>query len=554
MRIVVTESQYNQIINSLNKKNKSSISVARIKNLLNEIAVKDIPTKADLVKDDLTDFYKTLESAIKKGGLSQQSKKDLAFQKEVESLQIGLILAGYPLPEHGVDGLFGPETAEAVSKFAKDHIKTEDKNGQKRGILKRLFNIQEAMVGPFKADLENGPANHSRRALGNWQSDNAWDLFAPIGTTVNSFTNGVVSNIRESSSRNPKIYGTQVSIKGKDGYPDIFYTHIENVKLRKGDEVNVGDFIGTIKEWPGHSATHVHIGLPRGSHLKDLLVNSDAIFKGSGVITPVRHSDDQEGDEVKDEKYVKATPEMIFKLIQVLKSKNITAKDIKGHTDFYVTTGGPVSTGDVILKGSFDGVQKQNISLLIDEMKRNGITNPYTQVGILSVISKESNFRPKGEVSYATTDNSRIRKIFGSRVAKYSDAELNALKKDPKQFFNVVYAKTVGNQGGDDGWNYRGRGFNQLTGIKNYEKYGRMIGMGNQLVENPELVNDPKIAVKIALAFFTKGKSASSLPNFNNIEDAAKYFADVNSGGGVSSHRDSALAASKKFDVKSNLV
>ena len=208
-------------------------------------------------------------------------------------------------------------------------------------------------------------------------------------------------------------------------------------------------------------------------------------------------------------------------------------------------------TGKVLLQGNFDSEQKRNIELMIDYMEKSGITDPLTQIGILSVISKESGFKPKSEVSYANTSNSRIKSIFGSRVAKYSDSELNTLKSDPEKFFNVVYAKTVGNQGGGDGWKYRGRGFNQLTGKKNYEKYGNMIG--RDLVGNPDLVNDPKVAAEIAVAFFTKGKPGSSFPKFNNKVDAASYFADINAGGGVSSHRSNAIAATDKFDV-SNLA
>ena len=559
MKIKVTETQLRTLINVFNeRRSNNSISIRRVKELIGEDAVKDDPKKADLVKDDLADFYKTLEEAIKKGGLSQQSRKDLTYQKEVESLQIGLTLLGYTLPKHGIDGLFGPETAAAVDKFTKENVK--EGGEKKKPFLKRLLNINEGKtnVGPFSTDLENGPKNHGSRAFGNWQSDNAWDMFAPLGTTVNSFTKGTVSRVKESGSSNPKVFGTQVSIDGEDGFPDIFYTHIENVRLRKGDKVNVGDFIGTIKQWPKHDPkmNHVHVGLPRGRHIKELLANSDKIFSGSGnVVKPSGGEGSQDTGDSDNISNIKATPEMITKLVEMLKSKGITSKDIKGLTDmgFSVSNGSPI-TGNVILKGNFDSVQKQNISLLIDEMKKNGITNPYTQIGILSVVSKESNFRPKGEGSYANTSNSRIRKIFGSRVAKYSDAELDKLKQNPKDFFNVVYAKTVGNQGGDDGWTYRGRGFNQLTGIKNYEKYGRMAGLGDDLVKNPTLLDDPKISAKVALVFFTKGKSGSSFPNFNNKEDAAKYFADINSGGGVSSHRDSALAAARKFDAKDNLA
>jgi murein DD-endopeptidase MepM/ murein hydrolase activator NlpD/predicted nucleotidyltransferase len=148
----------------------------------------------------------------------------------------------------------------------------------------KLLSLKESTTnigGVFKTDLENGPKNHGSRAFGNWQSDNAWDVFAPAGTLVNSYTKGKVSKIRDTGKNSGKVYGTQVSIKGSDGYPDIFYTHLKNVELKPGDEVNVGDRIGDISEWTNNNnMTHVHIGLPYGKHLRDLLKNSEEIFAG----------------------------------------------------------------------------------------------------------------------------------------------------------------------------------------------------------------------------------------------------------------------------------
>ena len=133
--------------------------------------------------------------------------------------------------------------------------------------------------GNFKTDLENGPKNHGSRKLGNWQSDNAWDIFAPPNTVVNSYTNGTVTKIRDTGKNSGKIFGTQVSIKGAEGFPDIFYTHVKNVKLKNGDTIKVGDYIGVISEWIGHDTmTHVHIGLPYGEHIRSLLKNSEKIF------------------------------------------------------------------------------------------------------------------------------------------------------------------------------------------------------------------------------------------------------------------------------------
>lgn len=157
---------------------------------------------------------------------------------------------------------------------------------RRNGYLEKLFEFQDSLMdkklslnegntivqGNLKTDLENGPKNHGARAFGNWQSDNAWDMFAPAGTIVKSFTNGQVSNIRNTGKNSGKVFGTQVSIKGTDGYPDIFYTHLKDVKLNVGDKVSVGDDIGPISEWVGHdNMTHVHVGLPYGLKLSDVI-------------------------------------------------------------------------------------------------------------------------------------------------------------------------------------------------------------------------------------------------------------------------------------------
>lgn len=77
------------------------------------------PKKADEVTTDIEEFYINLENA-KGTGLSQQEVGMIDYKKTVESMQIGLVILGYDLPKHGVDGLFGPETARAVETFMND--------------------------------------------------------------------------------------------------------------------------------------------------------------------------------------------------------------------------------------------------------------------------------------------------------------------------------------------------------------------------------------------------------------------------------------------------
>jgi peptidoglycan hydrolase-like protein with peptidoglycan-binding domain len=63
----------------------------------------------------------------------------------------------------------------------------------------------------------------------------------------------------------------------------------------------------------------------------------------------------------------------------------------------------------------------------------------------------------------------------------------------------------LGNQGPPDGNNFKGRGYIQLTGRFNYKVHGAAIGLGNQLIDNPKLANQPGIAAKL-LASFIKSK------------------------------------------------
>jgi putative chitinase len=65
--------------------------------------------------------------------------------------------------------------------------------------------------------------------------------------------------------------------------------------------------------------------------------------------------------------------------------------------------------------------------------------------------------------------------------------------------------RDLGNQGPNDGETFCGRGYIQLTGRHNYQKYGKALGLGNQLINKPDLANDPTIAGKL-LARFLKDK------------------------------------------------
>ena len=251
-----------------------------------------------------------------------------------------------------------------------------------------------------------------------------------------------------------------------------------------------------------------------------------------------------------------ADPETLEELFYELKVESFNDDDLAMFL-------GKVKEEEYFLNGvvdisgaGLDSEQKSNVELLIQVMKDKGITNPYAQIGVLSVIGKECNFIPKNEVCYNTTDNSRIREVFGScRLGDLDESELTLLKKDCNAFFDKVYGPDAtaclgwdtGNDQPGDGYKYRGRGFNQITFKHNYQKYGDKIGMN--LVSDPDQLNDVQTAAEAAVAFLTKGQS---IPEFKDKKTATDYFVNVNAGGhsGRSEGFKNSHEWMEKFEVK----
>ena len=98
----------------------------------------DDSTKADLVSNNVDEFYNTLEDLSKTDGLTQQEGNQISYQKDVETMQMALVLLGYQLPRFGIDGKFGPETARAVEAFKKDNSILNESSAQLRTDIKSL--------------------------------------------------------------------------------------------------------------------------------------------------------------------------------------------------------------------------------------------------------------------------------------------------------------------------------------------------------------------------------------------------------------------------------
>jgi predicted chitinase len=105
----------------------------------------------------------------------------------------------------------------------------------------------------------------------------------------------------------------------------------------------------------------------------------------------------------------------------------------------------------------------------------------------------------------------------GFKSLKEFGGSLDFRKYDPK--YAPKKAKALGNKYKGDGARYKGRGFIQLTGRYNYKKAGKELGL--PLEKNPELVEKPEIAAKVAV-WFWKHRVQPNVDNFKNTREVTK--------------------------------
>ena len=155
------------------------------------------------------------------------------------------------------------------------------------GILNNKQIIKEAnLFGGATFKWGGGASDHRSRPLGNWQSDNAWDIMAPQGTPVYSISDGTITKLSGELKLKGTVYGLSVTVNTGDN--EIFYTHLGSLggDIKEGNKISKGTLVGYIGKpeenpnWP----THVHIGLKSGS-IEKYLNGSGDIVGGENVTT-----------------------------------------------------------------------------------------------------------------------------------------------------------------------------------------------------------------------------------------------------------------------------
>jgi len=321
MKFLLTEEQYVRVTNK---------ELLIIKYLLGE---KKDEKKADFVLDNIDDFYKTLESIDEP--LIQQKRGTYSYEKDVETFQIALMLLGFDLPKHGVDGMFGPETAEAYKKMIESGIlDTVESKKLKEAVTefiptggitagknvnlnidtelqKLIVDIQSKFGHPITITSAYRTPEHNRKIGGAKRSAHLTHFAVDI----------VFSRDKEKTLEFARIASSLGALGIGIYRPGVVHIDIDETKGRRS--------------WGrGFSFS----GVPPWAK-KTLTLHNQGYFSNGSYVSPSYDdvaSSDLDDDTKKNTTIsgrVSVEPEVIKKLLSVLKKKEIGSEDIQKFTN-----------------------------------------------------------------------------------------------------------------------------------------------------------------------------------------------------------------------------
>jgi predicted chitinase len=188
----------------------------------------------------------------------------------------------------------------------------------------------------------------------------------------------------------------------------------------------------------------------------------------------------------------------------------------------------------------------EGIKALIAACDRVGLTTKEQKCALLAIAGGESKWIPQKE-GYIYSSIPNFKRVFSfltdAEAERYSSANKKGITRE--QFFSVIYGPTkrgsnfLGNKTDADGGRYYGRGFIQLTGRYNYQRYQDMaqnLGITIDIVNNPDSLNDDiNISATIA-ALYIKAtvvdKNKANPTDHPGFFLAARKAVGVNAGDG----------------------
>ena len=383
----------------------------RLKSFSDSLRVDD-PKKADFVDNDVTKFFADLKSINEP--INQQKLGSMEYQKNVELIQIGLILLGYDLPKHGVDGLFGPETAIAVRNFKRDNnILSEGSSPYTGGgnikvgsnvnndidttLQNKIETIASEYGKPFEITSGYRDPEYNERVHGAKQSQHL--LHKAVDIVLSNKTKEDTLRFVEIASKN--------GIGGIGVYsPGVIHIDIRPNKVAWGSDHSSGSIPGWARQTlNAHMASKID-----GGYVSDYDPSMDSSSSNDG----------------KNETF---TPEMVVTMVNQLESKGVTSEDLKTLIDL------KKKVGTLAGVAATDFVKMNNI--IIDKLEGGYYHPKMLKDGRV----KDSRFGGSGETMFGMdrkTGEWEARSVLGREFFKILD-DADASNKWPHNYMGGSY-------------------------------------------------------------------------------------------------------------------
>lgn len=160
-----------------------------------------------------------------------------------------------------------------------------------------------------------------------------------------------------------------------------------------------------------------------------------------------------------------------------------------------------------------------------------GALGPYQSAGLTSMLAAaeaDASFTSVRQLAYAFTTVQRETNVGGLVGGQHVALTYNPITELGSYAYIMSHyqgRRDLGNTQPGDGWQFRGRGYVQITGRNNYTRFGRLLGV--------DLVNDPELALKpwVAWAILSLGMheglfTGRSLSDYIPLDDRlpADYY------------------------------
>ena len=156
--------------------------------------------------------------------------------------------------------------------------------------IKNLVEVSDTSNSLLGGDSVKIPADGAHRGQSGWESANAWDIKASIGTPVYAVVGGTLKTYTDYGPTPIKkdgktLFGAGFTVDSDGGLPDVYYTHLKDVTVKQGSKVECGQLLGYVMDFPGSDYDHLHIGVETG-HIRQFLNDNGTLKCGDGKVTP----------------------------------------------------------------------------------------------------------------------------------------------------------------------------------------------------------------------------------------------------------------------------